>query len=81
MRCIYIFLLTLTLGTFLSVDVARAVSIEGTWNGGGTVKLTSGGVEKVRCRMRYEKGTGRTFVIHVTCSHANSKFSVSGRIV
>ena len=81
MRYILACLLALVLGAFQSADVAKAASIEGTWSGGGTVRLTSGGVEKVRCRMRYEKSTGRTFVIHVTCSHANGTFRVSGRIV
>ncbi|MGI9384418.1 MAG: hypothetical protein ACR2PO_14795, partial [Methyloligellaceae bacterium] len=48
---------------------------------GGTVRLTGGQVEKVRCRMRYEKGSGRTFVLYVTCAHANGTFQQSGRIV
>lgn len=81
MRYVFTCLFVLALGAFQSADIAKAASIEGSWSGGGTVKLTSGGVEKVRCRIRYEKGTGRTFVIHVTCSHANGSFRVSGRVV
>ena len=81
MRYVFTCLLVLAFGAFQGASSANSASIEGTWNGGGTVKLAAGGVEKVRCRMRYEKGTGRTFVIHVTCSHANGTFRVSGRIV
>lgn len=81
MRYVFACLLVLALGAFPSADAAKAASIEGSWSGGGTVQLTSGGVERVRCRVRYEKSTGRTFVLHVTCAHANGTFRLSGRVV
>ena len=81
MRYAFACLLALALGAFQSADAAKAASIEGSWSGGGTVRLATGGVEVVRCRMRYEKSTGRTFLIHVVCAHANGTFNVSGRIV
>ncbi len=81
MRYIFACLLTIIVGAFAGVDVAKAASIVGSWSGGGSVKLTSGQVEKVRCRIRYEKGSGRTVVLYVKCAHSNGTFQVSGRIV
>ena len=81
MRYVFACLLTMVVGAFAGVDVAKAASIVGSWSGGGSVKLTSGQVEKVRCRIRYEKGSGRTVVLYVKCAHSNGSFQVSGRIV
>ena len=81
MRYVFACLLTIIVGAFAGVDVAKAASIVGSWSGGGSVKLMSGQVEKVRCRIRYEKGSGRTVVLYVKCSHSNGSFQVSGRIV
>lgn len=81
MRYVFVCLLAFTFGLFPGERAAEAASIEGSWSGSGTVKLTEGGVERVRCRIRYEKSTGRTFVLHVTCAHSNGTFRVSGRIV
>ena len=81
MRYVFACLLTIVVGAFAGVDIAKAASIVGSWSGGGSVKLTSGQVEKVRCRIRYEKGSGRTVVLYVKCAHSNGSFQVSGRIV
>ncbi len=81
MRYVFACLLTMVVGAFAGVDVAKAASIVGSWSGGGSVKMTSGQVEKVRCRIRYEKGSGRTVVLYVKCAHSNGTFQVSGRIV
>ena len=81
MRYVFACLLTIVVGAFAGVDIAKAASIVGSWSGGGSVKLTSGQVENVRCRIRYEQGSGRTVVLYVTCAHSNGTFQVSGRIV
>ncbi len=81
MRYVLVCLLAFTFGLSLGEHAAQAASIEGSWSGSGTVRLTEGGVERVRCRIRYEKGSGRTFTLHVTCAHSNGTFRVSGRIV
>ena len=81
MRYIFAFLLTIVIGGFSGMVVAKAAPIAGSWAGKGSVKLTSGQIEKVRCRIRYENGTGRTVVLYVKCSHANGTFQVSGRVV
>ena len=74
-------LLTLAFGMLANTSSASAASLEGSWRGGGKVKLADGQVEPVRCRLRYEKGDGRTFVLYANCAHANGTFSQSGRIV
>lgn len=81
MRYVLVCLLTMAAGAFAGADVAKAASIIGSWKGNGSVRLTSGQVERIRCRMRYEQGSGRTVVLYITCAHANGTFEVSGRIV
>lgn len=66
---------------FAGTGHAQAASIDGSWSGNGKVTLKNGSVEPVRCRIKYEPGGGRTFVIHANCSHANGIFKQSGRIV
>lgn len=81
MRFVVAFITVVTIGLFTGITGSHAAGLAGTWAGGGTVKLKTGQVEKVRCRIRYEEGSGRTFVIHANCSHANGTFQQSGRIV
>jgi len=81
MRYIFACLLTIIVGAFAGVVIAKEAPIAGSWAGGGSVKLTSGQVAKIRCRIRYEKGSGRTVVLYVSCAHSNGTFEVSGRIV
>ncbi len=82
MRYIITCLLTLAVGSFAGVDALQAASITGSWKGSGSVKLTNGRVEKIRCGIKYEEGAaGKTVVLYVSCSHANGTFKVSGRIV
>ncbi len=78
---ILVCLLSLAVGASAGAGTAIAASIEGSWDGGGTVKLASGEDERVRCRVRYEQGTGRTFVLYATCAHSNGTFEQSGRVV
>jgi len=73
--------LALALGVTTLTGDAAAASIEGSWAGGGTVRLKDGGVEKVRCRVKYEPGTGKTFVLYANCAHSNGTFQQSGRVV
>lgn len=74
-------MLTVALGALAGPGVALAASISGTWSGNGTVNLNTGEKEVVRCRIRYEEGSGNTFVLHVTCAHSNGTFQQSGRVV
>lgn len=81
MRYGFAFLIALAVGTSMVAAPANAGSIVGAWRGDGLVNLKSGNSEPIRCRLQYEEGSGRTFVVHVTCSHANGIFKTSGRIV
>jgi hypothetical protein len=81
MRFFLGFAMAMAIGLFTGITDTSAAAIKGTWAGGGTVKLNTGQVERVRCRIRYEESSGRTFVIYANCSHANGTFQQSGRIV
>ena len=81
MRYIFASMIAAVFTIALVVDTAKAGPITGAWRGNGLVKLTSGKAERIRCRIRYEQGSGRTFVVHVTCAHAHGTFKTSGRVV
>lgn len=79
MRQIFTCLFVIALATL--PEAASAASIVGNWSGSGRATLKNGEVERVRCRIKYDQGSGRTFVIYVDCSHSNGTFQVSGRVV
>ena len=74
--------LAFALGMLPIANAAAAPSIVGSWSGRGTVRLTSGQVEPVSCRVRYEKGdsAGRTFVFNAKCAASAGTFLLYGRI-
>ena len=64
------------------IATAEAASILGSWSGRGTVRIKeSGQVEPVSCSVRYEAGTGRTFVLNARCATTAGTFQQSGRVV
>ena len=81
MHYIFVCLLILAFGTITSANSAEAASLPGAWRGGGVVKLNSGAVEKIRCRVSYEKSLGKTFVFHANCSTTAGMISQRGRVV
>lgn len=81
MRYILVCLLTLAFGQLASVSHAKPSPIEGSWIGGGSIKLKSGQIEKVRCRLSFQKSSGKTFVMSANCSTTNGTFRQSGRVV
>ncbi len=81
MRYILAGLLILALGPLARVAYAKPAAIVGAWVGDGSVRLKSGQVEKVRCRLSYQKDTGRTYILSATCSTTNGIFKQSGRVV
>lgn len=74
-------LLALALGIPLATS-ASAASIIGSWSGRGSVRLPSGQVEPVSCRVSYEKGDdkGKTFILKATCATTAGTFEQSGRV-
>jgi hypothetical protein len=51
---------------------AQQISLAGSWNGGGTVSLPSGGTEKVRCRAIFNQ-SGKGATMSATCASASTK--------
>lgn len=82
MRIIPAALLAMALGMPVATSASAAANILGSWSGRGSVRLTSGQVEPVSCRVRYEKGDekGRTFVLKATCATTAGTFEQSGRV-
>jgi uncharacterized protein YraI len=81
MRNALVCFLVLAFVTLPNTETASAPSLLGSWSGAGKAYPASGEVEPLRCSIRYEQSTGRTFLIHVKCAHSNGTFKVSGRIV
>ena len=74
--------LALMLGMLTAASAAQAASIVGSWSGRGTVRLTSGQVEPVSCKVSYAKGdsAGRTFVLNAKCAATAGTFVLYGRV-
>ncbi len=81
MRIISAAVLALALGFPITASMASAASILGSWSGRGTIRLSSGQVEPVSCSVRYEKSSGRTYLIHARCSTTAGVFEQTGRVV
>lgn len=81
MRIISAAVLALALGLPATASAASAASIAGSWSGRGTIRLASGQIEPVSCSVRYEKSTGRTYLLHARCSTTAGVFEQSGRVV
>lgn len=82
MRFITAAAVALFLGVGVASSAAEAASILGNWSGRGTVRLNTGQVEPVSCRVKYEKGdsAGKTYTLNATCAAAAGTFSIYGRI-
>ena len=75
--------LALALGLPMTASLASAASIVGSWSGRGTIRLTTGQVEPVSCRVTYEQGDekGKTFVLKANCASTAGTFVQSDRVV
>ena len=51
----------------------------GTWNGGGTVALDDGSIERIRCRATYAVA-GRRMQLTLTCASDAYKFGLQGDV-
>ena len=82
MRFIPATALAFMLGLGVASSAAQAASILGLWSGRGTVRLNTGQVEPVSCKVNYEKGdsAGKTFTLNATCAAAAGSFSIYGRV-
>ena len=82
MRIIPAALVAVAFSMPIAATAEAAASILGSWQGRGSVRVKeSGQVEPVSCSVRYEEGSGRTFVLNATCATTAGTFQQSGRIV
>ncbi len=58
---------------------AAAASIEGSWIGSGTVGYR-GTVDQVRCRVRYTKGSEKSYAVSSVCATENRSYEINGRV-
>jgi hypothetical protein len=50
----------------------------GTWSGAGTVKMTEGGSERIKCKAIYQLSDKATVTLRLTCASDTYKISLSG---
>ena len=60
--------------------MAAGPSISGQWVGKGTVVLSSGAKESVRCRVRYGRVAGQTFSLTARCATGATRIDQSGEL-
>jgi len=72
----------------LSVTAAHAQSggpfagFDGAWSGSGTVSLSDGSVERIRCKANYKvDGTGKGLQQSLHCASDSYKFDLSSNVV
>jgi hypothetical protein len=54
----------------------------GSWSGGGTLTLSSGSRERLRCRAHYSAGkTGRSLQLSIRCASDSYRFDLSSSVV
>jgi hypothetical protein len=79
---------TLALAFLLLTVEARAQgaggfgSLSGSWAGGGTISLSSGANERIRCRAVYDvSGGGRALQLSIRCASDSYNFDLAGSVV
>jgi hypothetical protein len=73
-------LLLLMLTCVAPSTLAVAVtSIEGSWIGSGTVSRGAN-VDRVQCRVRYTKGSEKTYATSSVCTTENGRYEISGHV-
>jgi hypothetical protein len=60
--------------------LAQAAGLEGSWSGGGTVRLASGAEEHARCRAHYSRRSNAVYVLRATCATASGKAAQSATL-
>jgi hypothetical protein len=60
-------------GSAQAAKKANVATLEGSWNGGGTVVLASGAKEQARCRARYTPAGKNSYTLNATCAMASGR--------
>ena len=67
------------IGFSAGLSAQQAPSIAGTWSGGGTVTLSSGNIEKVRCRASFSP-SGNGASMSALCANATTKVTQTAEL-
>lgn len=60
---------------------AHAVSLEGSWSGGGYVAPKSGKRERIRCRVSFSRQSAKVFGVSATCASPSTTIRQTGQIL
>lgn len=70
------------LGTQSEAASGTFASFAGAWSGSGTVTLTSGSNERIRCRAVYRVGqAGESVQLNLRCASDSYRFDLNGNVV
>jgi hypothetical protein len=61
--------------------LGQQATLEGSWSGGGTVILPSGGHEKARCRATFRRRSGNSFGMNAVCATASVRVAQTANLV
>ncbi len=64
-----------------STAIAQPATLEGTWNGGGTVVFPSGDRERARCRATFRRRSATSFGMNAVCSTASARVAQTADLV
>jgi hypothetical protein len=57
-------------------------ALSGAWSGGGTISMSSGANERIRCRAVYNVGSGgHALQLNIRCASDSYNFDLSGNVV
>jgi hypothetical protein len=59
---------------------SQQATLDGTWNGGGTVILPSGDHERARCRATFKARSANRVDMSAVCSTASTRVAQSGQL-
>ena len=59
---------------------SQPVTLDGTWNGGGTVILPTGDRERARCRATFKTRSANRVDMSAVCSTASTRTAQSGQL-
>jgi hypothetical protein len=59
---------------------AQAANLEGSWNGGGNVRFSSGKSERARCRANFSKRGVNSYTMSAVCASASGRASQTAQL-
>ena len=59
---------------------AEPGSLEGSWSGGGAVRLPNGAQERARCRARYSRASRAIYTVNAVCATPSGRVAQTARL-